>query len=61
MVHLDIFLLGLFVTIVTIAAVILVGLHEASDPFHSRPQDLNEWERRLVQRPDLDREESATE
>jgi hypothetical protein len=61
MVHLDIFILGLLVTCVTLAAAVLVGLNEASDPSHSRPEDLSSLERRFVDRGDLDQRESAAE
>lgn len=43
-----IFALGAFVTLITVAAVVLVGLLEAADPDHSRPEDLTEWEWALV-------------
>ena len=45
-----IFGLGLVVTAITSAAVILVGISEAADPSHSRPEDLAGWERSLVGR-----------
>jgi hypothetical protein len=45
-----IFLLGVFVTVITLSAVILVGLSEAADPGQSRPEDLTSWERYLVGR-----------
>jgi hypothetical protein len=45
-----IFALGVLVTGITVAAVVLVGLAEAADPKHSRPQDLTEWERSIVGR-----------
>jgi hypothetical protein len=45
-----IFGLGLVVTAITAAAVILVGVSEAADPSHSRPEDLAGWERSLVER-----------
>jgi hypothetical protein len=45
-----IFGIGLVVTAITSAAVILVGISEAADPSHSRPEDLAEWERSLVGR-----------
>ena len=44
-----IFGLGLVVTAITAAAVILVGISEAADPSHSRPEDLAGWERSLVE------------
>ena len=59
MVHLPIFVLGLFVTCLTVAAVFLVGIDEASDPVHSQPEDLSEIEKRLVDRADLTEQESA--
>jgi hypothetical protein len=43
-----IFLLGVLVTLVTLTAVVLVGLSEAADPAHSRPEDLTAWEQSLV-------------
>lgn len=52
MTTLAIFLLGVLVTGITFAAVILVGLDEASDPSHSRIQDLSPFERSVVNRPD---------
>lgn len=45
-----IFALGVLVTGLTVAAVVLVGIAEAADPKHSRPQDLTEWERSIVGR-----------
>ena len=45
-----IFVLGVIVTGITLAAVILVGLGEAADPSQSRPEDLTGWERSLVGR-----------
>ena len=52
MTTLGIFLLGILVTGVTLAAVILIGLDEAADPAHSRLEDLSSIERSLVDRPD---------
>ena len=45
---LAIFVLGLFVTGLTLTAVFLIGLSEAADPAHSRPDDLSPLERSLV-------------
>jgi hypothetical protein len=45
---LAIFVLGLLVTGITLTAVFLVGLSEASDPAHSRLSDLSALERKLV-------------
>ena len=45
-----IFVVGLVVTAITVTAVLLVGLSEAADPVHSRPEDLAAWERALVDR-----------
>ena len=45
-----IFVLGVVVTLITTAAVVLIGLAEAEDPAHSRPEDLADWERPLVDR-----------
>jgi hypothetical protein len=42
--------LGVFVTLLTLVAVVLVGLSEASDPEQARMQDLTEWEKALVSR-----------
>ena len=53
MINLFIFILGVLVMLLTIAGVVLVGIHEASDPAHSRPEDLSNLEKRLVDRPDL--------
>ena len=47
-----IFLLGLFVTGITLTASILVGLQEAADPSHSRIEDLTELEKKIVGRHD---------
>jgi hypothetical protein len=43
-----IFVLGVFVTLVTLSAVVLIGVSEAADPAHSRAEDLTAWERSLV-------------
>jgi hypothetical protein len=48
MTTLAIFVLGLFVTGLTFAAVFLIGVSEAADPAHSRPDDLSALERSLV-------------
>jgi hypothetical protein len=45
---LTIFVLGLVVTGLTIAAAFLIGVSEAADPAHSRPDDLSPLERSLV-------------
>jgi len=47
---LAIFVVGLFVTGITLTAVFLVGLTEAGDSAHSRPSDLSTLEKRLVDR-----------
>jgi hypothetical protein len=47
---LAIFVIGLLVTGITLTAVVLIGLSEASDPAHSRLSDLSELERNLVGR-----------
>lgn len=52
MTTLAIFLLGVLVTGITIAAVILIGLDEATDPSHSRIEDLSSFEKSVVNRPD---------
>ena len=56
MVHLDIFILGLLVTSLTLTAAVLVGLQEAQDPSLSRPEDLTTWERNVVNRPNPEEE-----
>jgi hypothetical protein len=43
-----IFVIGALVTVITIVAVALVGVLEASNPENSRPRDLADWEWRLV-------------
>ena len=43
-----VFVLGLFVTGLTLTAVLLIGMSEAADPAHSRPDDLLPLERSLV-------------
>lgn len=50
MTTLAIFVLGLVVTGITLAAVFLVGLEEARDPAHSRLSDLSSIEQNLVGR-----------
>jgi hypothetical protein len=45
-----IFVIGVLVTGMTLTAVVLVGVSEAADPAHSRPEDLSDWERALVNR-----------
>jgi len=47
---LAIFVVGLLVTGITLTAVLLIGLSEASDPAHSRLSDLSSIERALVGR-----------
>jgi len=54
MTTLAIFLLGVLVTGVTLAAVLVVGLHEAADSDHSRYQDLSSLERSIVDRESSD-------
>jgi hypothetical protein len=49
-----IFLLGLLVSGITFTAVVLIGLGEAGDSDHSRPEDLTPIEQALVDREDLD-------
>jgi hypothetical protein len=44
--------MGVFVTLITFAGVLLIGLSEAADTVHSRPEDLSGFEKRLVDRPD---------
>lgn len=45
-----IFILGLVVSGITLAASLLVGLHEAADPSLSRVEDLTEIEKKIVDR-----------
>ena len=45
-----IFVLGLFVSLITLAATILVGVQEASDPALSRVEELTEFEKKIVNR-----------
>ena len=45
-----IFIIGLFVSGITLAAATLVGLQEASDPAQSRVEDLTEFEKKIVDR-----------
>ena len=47
-----IFVLGVFVSGITFAASLLIGLSEAADPAQSRLEDLTDFERNLVQRDD---------
>ncbi|MFN0137891.1 MAG: hypothetical protein ACKVS9_17445 [Phycisphaerae bacterium] len=45
-----IFLFGLAITVMVLVAIIIIniGLMEAADPAHSRPEDLTSWEREAV-------------
>ena len=45
-----IFIVGLFVSGLTLAAAVLVGLQEAADPALSRTEDLTEAEKKIVGR-----------
>ncbi len=45
-----IFVIGLFVSGLTFAAVMLVGLQEAADPALSRVEDLTKIEKKIVGR-----------
>ncbi len=45
-----IFVIGFFVTALTFAAALLVGLHEASNPSLSRLEDLTKVEKKIVGR-----------
>lgn len=45
-----IFVLGLFVSGITFAGALLIGLQEASDPGLSRVEDLTEIEKKIVDR-----------
>ncbi len=47
---LAIFVVGLFVSGLTLAAAVLVGLQEAADPALSRIEDLTEAEKKIVGR-----------
>ena len=51
---LPIFLLGVLVTGITIAAVLMVGIDGAGDVSNAREEDLNSIERALVNRPAAD-------
>lgn len=48
-----IFIIGFIVTVITFIGALLIGLQEAADPVQSRPQDLVEFEKELVDRPDI--------
>jgi hypothetical protein len=52
MLDLAIFGIGLLVTAATMAVVFVIGLTEAADTDHARPEDLTDLERRLVVRDD---------
>jgi hypothetical protein len=58
---LAIFLLGVIVTGMTVTAVFLIGLSEASDPAHSRLSDLSTFERSLVNRVAVDEADAMDE
>jgi len=58
---LAIFALGLIVTGMTFAAVVLIGLDEAGDPAHSKLGDLSSLEKNLVDRPGEAGPETAKE
>ncbi len=45
-----IFVVGVFVSGLTLTAAVLVGLQEASDPSLSRIEDLTETEKKIVNR-----------
>lgn len=45
-----IFILGLFVSGLTLSAAVMVGLQEASDPGLSRAEDLTDIEKKIVGR-----------
>ncbi len=45
-----IFIIGLFVSALTFAAVMLVGIQEAADPVLSRVEDLTKLEKKIVGR-----------
>ena len=58
---LAIFVLGLIVTGMTLAAVVLIGLDEAGDPAHSKLSDLSSLEKNLVNRSAEAEPEAAEE
>ena len=58
---LAIFALGLIVTGMTLAAVVLIGLDEAGDPAHSKLGDLSSLEKNLVDRTGKAGPETAAE
>jgi hypothetical protein len=58
---LAIFVLGLIVTGMTLAAVFLIGLDEAGDPAHSKLGDLSSLEKNLVDRTGEAGPETAAE
>ena len=58
---LAIFVLGLIVTGMTLAAVVLIGLDEAGDPAHSKLGDLSSLEKNLVGRSAEAEPEAADE
>ena len=47
---LAIFIVGVFVSALTLTAAVLVGLQEAADPAVSRIEDLTEAEKKIVGR-----------
>lgn len=49
-----IFMFGLVVTVITATATMLIGMSEAADKNHARPQDLSGIEKKIVgtQRPE---------
>lgn len=52
MIDVAIFVVGLVVTAATLAGAFVIGLTEAADSDHARPDDLTDLERRLVHRDD---------
>jgi len=50
---LAIFVLGVIVSGITLAGALAVGISEAGDPAQSRPEDLTEFEKEVVDRGDL--------
>ena len=50
MITIAIFIIGLFVSGITLTAAMFVGIQEASDPALSRVADLTELEKKIVDR-----------
>ena len=54
-----IFILGIFVSSLTFAATLLVGLQEAADESLSRVEDLSEFEKKIVGRDEQEQSKSS--